>query len=167
MSNRRLISTLFVAGCAAGLVYGGHASPASADGGGGCKSVKGTFTAQNLPPEACNSPVGFCTEGELKGNLKGQYEFVMSGIIPAGEADVPDVTFFKGDSIVTTHHGEVLEGIDTGSINLEAPGLMNSGRFSTLLTFTDGGAGHLWIHGTSDLAAGTVSGSYSGLVCVD
>jgi hypothetical protein len=143
----------------------GQAKPSGDDDDGDCKPVLGTFTAANLPPSECASPVGFCTEGKLKGNFKGSYSFVMSAVVPADEPDVPAVTFFKGVSTVVTNDGHEYTGIDTGAINLEAPGLLNSGRFSTLLTFTEGGAGHLWIHGTSDLVEGTVKGVYSGLVC--
>ena len=148
----------------AGLLLG-STSPATASPSGACKKVQGKFSAFNLPPEVCASPVGFCTEGSLSGNLKGAYSFVMSAATPAGEPDVPNVTFFQGDSVVTTHKGQVYTGVDTGAINLDPPGTLNSGRFSTLLTFVDGGAGHLWIQGTANLAEGTVSGSYSGLLC--
>jgi hypothetical protein len=148
----------------AGMMLG-SATPATASSSKACKKVLGTFSAYNLPPEACLSPVGFCTEGKLSGNLKGTYSFVMSAATPAGEPEAPNVTFFQGDSVVTTHKGDVYEAVDTGAINLDPPGTLNSGRFSTLLTFVDGAGGHLWIQGTSDLAAGTVKGVYSGLVC--
>lgn len=169
---KRVHSRLSIAFFFAALLGSGAASQSAdasgnGDDDGGCKKVHGKFTAQNLPPTECSSPVGFCTEGELQGNLKGTYAFVMSAVVPVDELDAPTVTFFKGDSTVTTKTGHVLTGIDTGAINLEAPGLLNSGRFSTLLTFTDGGAGHLWIHGTADLVGGTVAGSYSGLVCAE
>lgn len=165
---RRMSLAVFAVALGLGLSANvGHAKPPGGgdDDDGACKPVIGPFSAVNLPPSECASPVGFCTEGKLKGNFKGTYSFVMTGVIPAGEAEIPDVTFFKGDSMVVTKHGHEYLGIDTGAINLEAPGMLNSGRFSTLLTFTEGGAGHLWIHGTSDLVEGTVKGVYSGLVC--
>jgi hypothetical protein len=162
MRNSRaigVIGALFGAG-----VMLGTFSPAIASSGA-CKKVQGKFSAVNLPPEACTSPLGFCTEGTLSGNLKGSYSFVMNTAMPAGEPAAPNVTFFGGDSVVVTHKGDVYEGVDTGAINLDPPGTLNSGRFSTLLTFTEGAAGHLWIQGTADLAGGTVTGSYSGLLC--
>lgn len=135
---------------------------------GGCRDVKGKFEAANLPPDQCSSPVGFCTEGELgKGNFKAGYSFVMSDTFSAGEPDAPGVNFFQGESLVTLPNNTVLVGIDTGAINLDPPGTLNSGRFSTLLTFTEGAAGHLWIRGTADLVNGTVSGSFDGVVCLE
>ena len=129
--------------------------------------MKGKFQAANLPPDQCTSPVGFCTEGVLeKGNFQGGYSFIMSDTFSAGEPDAPGVNFFQGESTVTVD-GDVLIGVDTGAINLDPPGTLNSGRFSTLLTFTEGAAGHLWIRGTADLANGTVSGSFDGVVCME
>jgi hypothetical protein len=148
-----------VVGMTGGTAVAGH------DDEGGCKKVKGKFEAFNLPPNECTSPLGFCTEGQLKGSLKGSYSFVMLEAIPAGVPDAPAVTFFRGESVVATHKGGVYLGADTGAINLDPPGTLNSGTFSTLLTFTDGAGGHLWIRGTADLAGGTVEGSYRGLVC--
>ena len=150
------------------LGVGATTATASADDeDGGCQKVKGKFTAANLPPSECASPVGFCTAGQLKGSLKGTYAFVMQSATPAGVAGAPAVTFFSGDSEIDTASGLTLSGADTGAINLDPPGTLNSGRFSTLLTITAGGAGHLWITGTADLAAGTVSGTYSGLICAE
>lgn len=138
------------------------------NGDGGCRDVKGKFEAANLPPDQCSSPVGFCTEGVLsKGNFKADYSFVMSDSFTAGEPDAPGVNFFQGESLVTLPNNTVLVGVDTGAINLDPPGTLNSGRFSTLLTFTDGAAGHLWIRGTADLVNGTVSGSFDGVVCLE
>jgi hypothetical protein len=143
-------------------------NPNNGDGDGGCRNVKGKFTAQNLPPQLCASPVGFCTEGELFGGpFKGSYSFVMTDTFSAGEPDAPSVNFFQGQSTIVLDDGTVLTGVDTGSINLDPPGTLNSGRIATLLTFSGGAAGHLWIRGTANLANGTVSGAFDGLVCAD
>lgn len=139
---------------------------ASASGGdGSCKSVQGKFEAFILPPEACDSPVGLCTVGELGGNLKGGYEFTMKSLIPSPDPQTPSVTFFSGRSLVSTHKGDEYVGVDNGAIDLAAPGTLNAGKFSTLLNFVEGAGGHLWIRGRTDLVNGTVSGRYSGEVC--
>lgn len=158
-------------------LFAGHASQVAAGGNGygddddddddGCSKVKGKFVAQNVPPGDCASPVGFCTEGTLSGKLKGTYAFTMNAAIPSGDPDVPSVNFFSGTSVITTSEGTVLTAVDTGAINLAPPGTLNSGRLSTLLTITEGGAGHLWIHGTADLANGTVQGRFRGEICMD
>ena len=148
-----------LAGPSEAVAYGSGGTP------DGCKHVIGMFKAQTVPPQECASPVGLCTEGRLYGNLKRSYYLTMNPVMPTPEADVPDVFFFTGTSEVTTHKGEHLVGIDTGSVNLSPPPVLNSGKFSTLLSFTDGADGHLWIHGTLDLATGEVIGTYSGEVC--
>ena len=154
-----------VAGAAFLLVSLGGSTVVGADEGLECQQVQGNFSAVNVPPGQCDSPVGFCTEGQLTGNLKGSYSLTMNTSAPTPEAEVPEVFFFTGVSEITTHMGDTLVGIDTGALNLSVPGELNSGKFSTLITFTEGALGHLWIRGTADLATGTVTGSYSGRVC--
>jgi hypothetical protein len=139
---------------------------AHAGANGSCRLVKGSFSAASVPPSECASPVGLCTRGQLTGTLAGSsYELTMNTIEAVPEADLPTVSFFTGTSVINTKHGDVWVGIDTGALNAVAPPVVNSGRFSTLLTFTSGVEGFLWIHGTLDLSTGTVSGDYSGRVC--
>ncbi|TPV95452.1 MAG: hypothetical protein B7733_09870 [Myxococcales bacterium FL481] len=140
-----------------------------------CLPVFGRFTADVVPPPACESPVGFCTEGELTGFLRGKYTLTSEQFIETGDPRVPFVTFFTGTSEVTTSLGSFV-GVDTGSINLSEPGSIGSGRVSTLITIVENGsgggyfpidAGYLHIRGESDLASGTVDGYYAGVVCWD
>ncbi len=134
---------------------------------GQCKPVFGVFMSNAVPPPACKSAVGICTLGHLFGSLGGSYEFTMNQLLASGEADVPFVNFFSGQSKVTTNQGDVLLGVDTGSLNALPPGSASSGKFSTMITFTEGGSGHLFVRGTLDFQTGGAAGVYNGRVCVD
>jgi hypothetical protein len=50
-------------------------------------------------------------------------------------------------------------------MNLNPPGTNESGRFSTLLSFTDGGSGYLQIRGKLDLMTGNATGDFKGEIC--
>lgn len=134
---------------------------------GQCKPVFGVFMSNAVPPPECQSAVGICTLGQLFGSLGGSYEFTMNQLMPAGEQSVPFVNFFSGDSLITTKKGKVLRGVDTGSLNGLPPGMQGSGKFSTMLTFTEGGSGHLFIRGTLDLETGSAAGVFNGTVCTE
>jgi hypothetical protein len=136
-------------------------------GNGQCKPAFGVFMSNAVPPPACQSNVGICTLGHLFGSLGGSYEFTMNQLMPSGEAAVPFVNFFSGSSKITTKQGDILEGVDTGSLNGLPPGEQNSGKFSTMITITEGGSGHLFVRGTLDLATGSAAGVYTGRVCID
>ncbi len=139
-----------------------------------CFPVFGWFDAEVIPPPACTSPVGFCTEGNLYGVLRGGYSLTGEQFLQTGDGRIPFVNFFTGTSDVSSTLGNFI-GVDAGSINLSAPGSIGSGRVSTLITITEntgGGwlpidSGFLYIRGRSDLATGTVDGDYAGIVCFD
>jgi hypothetical protein len=134
----------------------------------GCMSVSGPFSSVAVAPPACTSVVGFCTSGQLGGTLRGgTYEFTMNTMNTVPEAEAQFVSFFTGDSKVTTRSGRVIRGIDTGAMNLMPPGEEGSGKFSTLLSFIDGGAGFLHIRGSLDLTTGNAEGDYEGEICPD
>ena len=133
----------------------------------GCSEIKGSFGAMSVPVPPCLSPVGLCTLGSLKGDLRGSYELVVATSVPTGNPATPTVLFFTGTSVVKLKNGSTWTGIDSGALNVAPPGLIGSGSFSTLLTFTDGVAGWLHIRGVLDLATGEVTGKYNGTVCGD
>jgi hypothetical protein len=144
-----------------GLAGGGHHHDPD-----DCQQVAGTFSSVPVPPPACTSPVGLCTDGQLSGTLRGgTYAFTMNTLSAVPEPDAQFVSFFTGLSTVTTRSGRVIRGIDTGAMNLNPPGTEGSGKFSTLLSFTEGGSGFLQIRGTLDLATGNASGDYRGEIC--
>jgi hypothetical protein len=144
---------------AGGGHHGGH--------GSGCKAVHGKFSSSAVLPPDCTSPVGLCTAGQLSGSLNGAtYAFTMNNLTAVPEAEAQFVTFFSGISLVTTRSGQVVRGVDTGAMNLMPPGSMGSGKFSTLLSFTEGGSGYLHIRGTLDLVTGSARGDYRGELCL-
>src|SRR5260370_34268363 len=52
----------------------------------GCKPVNGRFEARVVPPGVghCPNIAGLlCTAGRVWGGIQGQYQFVVSGVVPA------------------------------------------------------------------------------------
>jgi hypothetical protein len=132
----------------------------------GCRTVKGTWSSEAVPVPPCTSAVGICTNGELKGSLNGgSYDFTMNTLNAVPEPEAPFVAFFSGISLITTRHGHVFRGVDTGAMNVSPPGFFGSGKFSTLLSVVEGGTGYLQIRGTLNFATGSASGDYQGEIC--
>ncbi len=160
----KILATALAGGLTAGLLLTPGASAAH---DGGCMKVKGKWKSVPVPVPPCTSAVGICTNGELHGTLKGgSYDFTMNTLTPTPEPTVPFVQFFTGDSTITLPSGHTLGGIDAGAMNALGPGLIGSGKFSTLLTFTAGGDGYLWIRGTLNFVTGEARGRYKGTICV-
>src|SRR3954471_7150674 len=126
-----------------------------------CKSLEGEFVARAVQPPA--GPEGsLCTAGQLSGGLKGKYEFhITKSPVDAGTPAPGTVKFFVGQSTVTLKNGDVIVGIDTGTIDMP-PG---AGGFASLITWTQGATGQIRLNGHFDAAAGTTSGEYEGTVC--
>lgn len=131
----------------------------------GCRTVVGRFSS--APRAPCDSPVGMCTAGELRGALRGDYAFTMATLVPSGDASVPAIHFYTGVSLVETRHGD-LHVADTGTIDLD---FFGRGKFVALLTITGGTEGHegatgyLQLRGTLDFETGQATGRYFGEVC--
>jgi hypothetical protein len=130
---------------------------------GKCKTVLGYFEAQVIAPGTghCPAAAPFCTAGRVWGGIRGNYQFVMSGLTPSATlGGVPTIVFFAGRSTVFLKRGGQVMGTDTGSIDLP-PG---DGGFASLITF-DGNGGQLRLQGEFDAAEGTTSGTYIGSFC--
>lgn len=134
-----------------------------------CKPVTGHFLASVVPPGVGHCPAdpqAFCTAGRVWGGIQGNYQFVISGLIPAitigGE---PTVSFFAGRSTVFLQSGETIHGIDTGSIDF------GQGGFASLITFHASSdpfsatTGQIRLRGEFSPTAGTTSGDYTGTLC--
>ncbi len=157
---------------ASGLLLVGRPADANEDcpapPGPHCRSVKGKF--HSAPPPTCASPVGFCTAGELTGNLRGSYAFVMTTLGSSNVRELPGVFFYTGQSVVTLRGGApgTLLGIDTGTVDLEPTG---THAMAAILTISGGTGtqarkqGHLVLRGKLDLESGEVDGDYQGEVC--
>lgn len=72
---RHLIITIAVLG----IVPASHAQSE-------CRTVKGRITSELVEVfsngEACPSPLGLCTEGRFRGDLKGRFTFVANSLTP-------------------------------------------------------------------------------------
>ena len=147
------------------------ASVAMVFGDQNCKPVVGHFEANVVPPGEGHCPPdpgAFCTAGRVWGGIQGNYQFVITGAIPAAAiGGVPTVLFFTGKSTIFLKSGDQLLGNDTGSIDLP-PG---QGGFASLITF-DGGTGNMSgatgqirLRGEFDAAQATTSGDYVGTLC--
>ena len=128
-----------------------------------CKPVVGHFEAQLvLPPAVCTGIL--CTSGRVWGGLQGTYFFTMT-TLQQSPTPLP-ISFFTGDSDVTTKSGDHVQGIDTGSIDLGP-----NGGFASLITFTGGtgalagATGQIRLRGELNLAEGTTAGDYIGTLC--
>jgi hypothetical protein len=140
-------------------------------GDSGCKPVVGHFRAVVVPPGEAHCPPdpnAFCTAGRIWGGLQGDYQFVMTGLMPsAAIGGVPTISFFAGKSTVFLKSGDQLFGADTGSFDLP-PG---QGGLASLITFSGGtgkmsaAAGQLKLRGELDAVEGTTSGDYIGKLC--
>lgn len=131
-----------------------------------CKPVEGHFEAGIVPPPACQSPVGICTEGRVWGGIQGNYHFVMTQSVPSALfGGVPSIFFFTGKSTIALKSGDQLLGTDTGSIDFAL------GGFASLITFSGGtgsmtnATGQIRLRGELDATAGTTAGDYLGSVC--
>lgn len=157
--------------CLVSLVFVGvSAAPTEAEAHRrGCFPIRGGFEAVPADPADCTSPVGFCTEGRLTGSLNGSYFFTMDDTMPADEL-LPAINFFTGVSDITTRRGATIQGIDTGTIDLDPT---RFGALSSLITFTSGtgylrrATGQIQVQGNLDFASGGTGGRYTGRLCFE
>ena len=131
----------------------------------GCKPVNGRFEASVVPPGTghCPNIAGLlCTAGRVWGGIQGNYQFVVSGAIPAVTiGGIPTALFFAGQSTILLGDGSTVVGTDSGTLDLP-PG---QGGFASLINFDTGASGQIVLRGHFDPAAGTTSGDYLGAVC--
>lgn len=156
-----------IAICALAFIF--VATPAAA--AQSCKPVVGHFEALVVPPgqgHCPSDPASFCTAGRVWGGIQGNYQFVMTALVPSAPfGGVPTIVFFTGRSTIFLKSGDQLLGTDTGSIDLP-PGL---GGFASLITFTGGSGamadatGQIRLRGEFDPAEATTSGDYVGTLC--
>jgi len=129
-----------------------------------CKPVNGSFEAQIVPPgvgHCPNVPGTFCTAGRVWGGIQGNYQFVMTGSVPAASiGGIPTALFFAGQSTVFMKDASIVHGTDSGTLDL-----FGQDGFASLITFTSGAAGQVRLRGAFDPAAATTSGDYAGELC--
>src|SRR5512140_1941402 len=98
---------LFV-GATCAVLLAATGKPASADQN--CTPLTGHFEAALVPPGEGHcpaDPTAFCTAGRVWGGLQGNYQFVMTGMIPSASiGGVPTIMFFTGHSTVFVKEGD-------------------------------------------------------------
>lgn len=133
----------------------------------GCRPVNGHFQATIVPPGEGHCPNVrdlLCTAGRVWGGIQGDYEFVMSGALPAAELrGIGTALFYTGVSIVSLNDGSTLVGIDSGVLDPPPEGQLG---FASLISFGKGGSqGQIRLMGEIDPKAGTTAGDYRGTIC--
>ena len=59
-----------------------------------------------------------CTAGRVWGGIQGQYQFVVSGVVPAATiGGIPTAIFFAGQSTIHLKNGSTVTGIDSGTLD--------------------------------------------------
>jgi len=131
----------------------------------GCKPVTGRFEAQVVIPGQghCPNVAGLlCTAGRVWGGIQGDYQFIVSGVVPAASiGGIPTALFFAGQSTILLESGGQVVGTDSGTLDLP-PG---QGGFASLISFDVGGTGQIRLRGQFDPVAGTTAGDYTGTFC--
>ena len=132
----------------------------------GCKPVAGPFTS-TIVGAGCESPVGICTLGILKGNFHATYQFTMLTLAPMDPSN-PAILAYTGVSVITLRSGEQLFAVDTGVMDTTDP---TAAPFQTTATISGGTgkytSGQIIATGTLNLITGEAVGSHSGEICKD
>lgn len=151
--------------CAASLI----ASVPPAFGEPVCKPVTGHFESVVVPPGQGQCPLLpgiLCTTGRIWGGIQGNYQFVVTNVVPSViVSGLPEIIFFTGKSTILSKDGDQLFDTDTGSIDTVR------GGFASLVTFSGGtgsmygATGQIRLRGKLDGATGTTWGDYTGDLC--
>ena len=138
---------------------------AHGDDEGECVQPSGDFTSVLIGGPACTSPVNFCTEGTLTGDLPSTYNFVMLTQTPAPTPEHPSRAIYTGQSTVVTDLG-VMYGEDSGEIWFEGPVMFITtvGVIGGDECF-EGVTGSIVATGVLDLSTGVAVGTYTSELC--
>jgi hypothetical protein len=131
-----------------------------------CKPVNGRFEAVIVPPGSGHCPDvagALCTAGRVWGGINGNYQFVLTGAIPAAVAGgIASALFYTGKSTIFLQDGSTVVGTDSGALDPPPAGQRG---FASLITFDVGAAGQIRLIGQfTDTGAGT-EGEYEGQFC--
>ncbi len=133
---------------------------------GECESVRGHITSQILPT-GCTSPVGLCTVGRFRGDIKGDFVFTASSLKPAANPDFAQtsVAFYTGDLVLHTEKGDVVSK-DAGAFNVVPNSNGDFGSVQTIIAGTgdlEGITGRLRTEGV--FINGCIDCRYRGEIC--
>ena len=130
-----------------------------------CKPVNGRFEAVIVPPGSghCPNVAGLlCTAGRVWGGINGNYQFVLSGALPAAVlGGIPTALFYTGQSTILMHDGSTVVGTDSGALDPPPAGQLG---FASLISFTVGATGQIRLMGQFTDTGGT-EGEYEGRFC--
>ncbi|HZN69809.1 MAG TPA: hypothetical protein VFB66_31335 [Tepidisphaeraceae bacterium] len=125
----------------------------------------GPFTSVVDPD--CPPPAALCTHGRLGGKLDGTYDFRASVLVPDDPIDPTQLTY-EGSSVITTKHGDLLFGEDTGVLYLLPDGTAEFESVVRIVGGTgkyEGASGEIVATGILDFVSGEVVGMYAGEIC--
>lgn len=126
MSKIRTVGVVVLVGL--GAFFAGNAGADSTT-----MEVNGHVQDETVVGAGCQSPVGFCTVGQLTGGIQGQLDFTVTSLTPVE----PDgVLAFTAVSTISTSTGDI-HCVDSGSFNT-APGSDGEGVHLCVIT---GGTG--------------------------
>lgn len=163
-------------GCASVVALAGAlAAPADAQGGHGdrCIRVHAEISAR-VTAEGCDSPVGFCTRGTLRGFPGGTTAFRALGLggAPVGESSI--VTPGAEPASTWSYRGDLTYTTPVGAIHIEDVGVLDTvrGAFSELQRVVGGtgafagATGELFSYGHTTPAGDGFDGPVRGEICV-
>lgn len=130
-----------------------------------CKAVYGPFTSVVVPDPA--PPAVLATRGLLEGKLDGTYDFEAFTLVPDDPA-APTQLSYVGASVITTKHGDLLFGEDTGVLHLLPDGTADFVSIVHVVGGTgkyEGASGEIVATGVLDFVSGEAVGSYEGEIC--
>lgn len=137
------------------------AGAASADPS--CHAIHGSVSLG--PSEgACDSIIGLCAGGELRGVLRGNSEFTGTGITPNVDTEATSVVTLTGDNVIHLKDGDLFT---RDAIVLATAG---NGEFAEVDTIVGGTGAYAGASGrfvaTGVFAAGSGEGVYHGELCL-
>lgn len=130
-----------------------------------CTALQGTFWSAVSGGPGCNSPIGFCTEGQLTGDITGTYHFEMTSMTPVPGDEALGHYTFTGVSTITTAQG-VMYGQDHGELYFAG-----DNAFMTIVGVVGGNACYQGVHGqltavgNLNLVTGLTEGTYTSRIC--
>ena len=130
-----------------------------------CKVVYGPFTSVVVPDPA--PPAVLATRGLLEGKLDGTYDFTAFALVPDDPA-APTQLSYVGSSVITTKHGDLLFGEDTGVLYLLPGGTADFVSVVHVVGGTGkyaGASGEIVATGVLDFVSGEAVGRYEGEIC--
>lgn len=149
-------------------LFAGAAVVASgtADAHDACLRVYGQVTLTPTDPSTCNSPIGTCAVGELRGTLRGNSEFTGTSFVPTVDIASSGSALLTGDNAIHTRRGTLYT---EDAVVLRTVG---EGEFAEVDTVVGGtgdfanATGVITAYGTYDAVTGG-EGTYFGTICVE